>query len=190
MSGFRLPLLLPLRSFPVSVIDQLLLCCIAPYLLSYTTIFFCRLWRLRMPSRHDEKAGDGMSISASSVTLAAWSSSSVGKQIGHQWPPDLASSCLGFEGHRSMELRAVLSDVVRTGVVRSAKSASGPLRKSLRPLVRAGQNPDFPYGGGLWVGHLGPGLVPKITPAAPLGGSGRCRRWWSVSLYPVSMAPI
>ena len=28
-----------------------------------------------MQSRHDEKGGDGMSISASSVTLAAWSSS-------------------------------------------------------------------------------------------------------------------
>ena len=58
------------------------------------------------------------------------------------------------------------------------------------PLSRAGQNPDFPYGGGLWVGHRGLGLVPKITPAAPLGGSGRCRRWWLVSLDPVSMAPI
>ena len=28
-----------------------------------------------MQSRHDEKGGDGMSISASSVTLAAWSRS-------------------------------------------------------------------------------------------------------------------
>ena len=120
-------------------------------------------------SQSHRRGGDGHSIAASSVTLAGWSSSSVGKQIGHQWPPDLASSCLGFEGHRSMELRSVLSDVVRTGVVRSAKSASGPLRKSLRPLAMAGQNPDFPYGGGLWVGHRGPGLVPKITPAAPLG---------------------
>ena len=30
---------------------------------------------MRNPSRHDEKGGDGMSIAASSVTLAAWSSS-------------------------------------------------------------------------------------------------------------------
>ena len=37
-----------------------------------------------MQSRHDEKGGDGMSISASSVTLAAWSSSSVKPNTG--WP--------------------------------------------------------------------------------------------------------
>ena len=35
-----------------------------------------------MPSRHDEKGGDGMSISASSVTLAAWSRSSVKSGAG------------------------------------------------------------------------------------------------------------
>ena len=71
-----LPLLLPLPFFPVSVPD------ISPVeaaslhtFFPYNTNFFCRLWRLRMPSRHDEKGGDGMSISASSVTLAAWSRS-------------------------------------------------------------------------------------------------------------------
>ena len=48
----------------------------------YNTNFFCRLWRLRMPSRHDQKGGDGMSISASSVTLAAWSRSSVKSGAG------------------------------------------------------------------------------------------------------------
>ena len=37
-----------------------------------------------MQSRHDEKGGDGMSISASSVTLAAWSSSWVKSDAG--WP--------------------------------------------------------------------------------------------------------
>ena len=41
-----------------------------------------------MPSRQDEKGGDGISISASSVTLAAWSSSSVKSDAGG-WPgPD------------------------------------------------------------------------------------------------------
>ena len=35
-----------------------------------------------MPSRHDEKGGDGHSIAASSVTLAAWSSSWVKSDAG------------------------------------------------------------------------------------------------------------
>ena len=37
-----------------------------------------------MPSRHDEKGGDGMSIAASSVTLAVWSRSWV--KSGAGWP--------------------------------------------------------------------------------------------------------
>ena len=57
-------------------------CAESVHTLPYNTNFFCRLWRLRMPSRHDEKGGDGMSIAASSVTLAVWSRSSVGISSG------------------------------------------------------------------------------------------------------------
>ena len=46
-------------------------CAESVHTLPYSRIFCCRLWRQRMPSRHDEKGGDGMSISASSVTLSA-----------------------------------------------------------------------------------------------------------------------
>ena len=63
-----LPLLLPLRSFPVSVPDISPVEAASLHTFPYNSNFFCRLWRLRMPSRHDEKGGDGMSISASSVT--------------------------------------------------------------------------------------------------------------------------
>ena len=57
-------------------------CAESVHTLPYSTNFFCRLWRLRMPSRHDEKGGDGHSIAASSVTLAVWSRSSVGISSG------------------------------------------------------------------------------------------------------------
>ena len=63
--------------------------------------------------------------------------------------------------------------VVRTGVVRSAKSASGPLGKSLRPLASAGQNPDFPYGSGLWVGRKIPGALNRILEGRILRNSRR-----------------
>ena len=53
---------------------QLFLRCISPCP-PYSTNFFWRLCHKRMPSRHEEKGGCGMSISASSVILAAWSSS-------------------------------------------------------------------------------------------------------------------
>ena len=62
---------------------QLFLRCISPCS-PYNTNFFWRLCHKRMPSRDDEKGGDGMSISASSVTLAASSSSSVKSDAG--WP--------------------------------------------------------------------------------------------------------
>ena len=50
-----------------------------------------------MQSRHDEKGGDGMSISASSVTLAAWSSSSVKPNTG--WP---GAGVFGRRGVRAL----------------------------------------------------------------------------------------
>ena len=64
----QLPLLLPLRFFPVSVPDIPTVEAESVHTFTYISNFFCRLLRLRMPSRHDEKGGDGMSISASSVT--------------------------------------------------------------------------------------------------------------------------
>ena len=57
-------------------------CAESVHTLPYSINCFCRLWRQRMPSRHDEKGGDGMSISASSVTLAAWSRSWVKSDAG------------------------------------------------------------------------------------------------------------
>ena len=62
---------LPLPFLDISPVEAALL----HTFFSYSRIFCCRLWRLRMPSRQDEKGGDGMSISAYSVTLAAWSRS-------------------------------------------------------------------------------------------------------------------
>ena len=81
LSCSRLPHHLPLCLYlHLSYISY---CCAESiHTLPYSIKFFCRLWRLRMPSRHDEKGGDGMSISASSVTLAAWSSSSVKSDAG------------------------------------------------------------------------------------------------------------
>ena len=46
-------------------LDQLFLRCISPCP-PYNTNFFWRLWHKRIPSRDEEKGGDGMSISASS----------------------------------------------------------------------------------------------------------------------------
>ena len=63
-----------LYQFLYQFLYQLFLRCISPYP-PYNINFFWRLCHKRMRSRHDEKGGDGMSISASSVTLAAWSSS-------------------------------------------------------------------------------------------------------------------
>ena len=46
----------------------------------------------------------------------------------------------------------------------------------------------------LWEWSLGRASRPwsgaENNTGRPLGGSGRCRHWWSVSLDPVSMAPI
>ena len=66
----QLPLLLPLRFFPVSVHRSVypLEAESVHLFFTYNSNVFCRLLRLRMPSRHDQKGGDGMSISASSVT--------------------------------------------------------------------------------------------------------------------------
>ena len=81
LSFSRLPHHLPLCLYlHLSYISY---CCAESiHTLPYSIKFFCRLWRLRMPSRHDEKGGDGHSISAFSVTLAAWSSSSVKSDAG------------------------------------------------------------------------------------------------------------
>ena len=57
-------------------------CAASIHTFPYNINFFCRLCHQRIPSRHDEKGGDGMSISASSVTLAAWSSSPVKPNTG------------------------------------------------------------------------------------------------------------
>ena len=70
---------------------QLLLRCISPYP-PYNTNFFWRLCHKRMPSRHDEKGGDRMSISASSVTLAAGFNSPVKRTPG---PREQGCSALG-----------------------------------------------------------------------------------------------
>ena len=62
---------------------QLFLRCINPCP-PYSINFFWRLCHKRMRSRHDEKGGDGMSISASSVTLISGFSSPV--KSGAGWP--------------------------------------------------------------------------------------------------------
>ena len=81
LSCSRLPHHLPLCLYlHLSYISY---CCAeSVHTLPYSSKIFCRLWRLRIPSRHDQKGGDGMSISAFSVTLAAWSSSWVKSDAG------------------------------------------------------------------------------------------------------------
>ena len=69
-----------------------------------------------MQSRHDEKGGDGMSISASSVTLAAWSSSSV--KSGAGWPG------AGVFGKRVFGVRTASSDC-QLGVPRQSGPSDG-----------------------------------------------------------------
>ena len=76
LSCIRLPHHLPLCLY-LYLSNISYYCAESVHTLTYSSKIFCRLWRLRMPSRHDEKGGDGMSISASSVTLAAWFRSSV-----------------------------------------------------------------------------------------------------------------
>ena len=81
----QLPLFSPLPFFPVSVPDISSVEAVSlQTFFPYSRIFCCRLWRQRMSSRQDQKGGDGMSISASSVTLAACSRSSVKSDAG--WP--------------------------------------------------------------------------------------------------------
>ena len=88
-------------------LDQLFLRCISPCP-PYNINFFWRLCHKRMPSRHDEKGGDGMSISASSVTLAAWSSSSVKSNTGPTGTGVFGARMISGGGHRSRSAPAPL----------------------------------------------------------------------------------
>ena len=77
------------------------------------------------------------------------------------------------------------------------------LGKSLRPLARSGQNPDFPYGVVFWVGREIPGALKRILegrisrnscrsapePALSVGFPGNCRSGPPACSGPVRSSP-